>query len=325
MKITRGLSSISPAPHPVLTIGNFDGQHIGHRALVSSVVRFARQVKGWPMVLSFDPHPIEVLRPDTVPKYLSESHEKSDFFESLGIAEFVVLPFTKDLARSTPQQFVDTVLRDGIGVKDLFVGEHFVFGKGRSGTVKDLMNLGKEARFTVHPMPPLLLDEQIVSSTRIRDCLASGDVAQSARCLGREYQIRGTVVQGEGRGAPMGWPTANVQVPSYRILPEDGIYATRALVRGKWLDSIAYIGTRPTFAGQDRVLEVHIFDKSLRLYGEDFSVRFIDRVRGDKTFNDVNDMIRQMDQDGRHAKKLLLNHPTKTHDRKNSEANPERA
>lgn len=305
MKITRGLPPAPPASCPVLTIGNFDGQHLGHRALVLAVVDRAQRINGVPMVLSFDPHPVEVLRPGFVHKFLSDDHEKIAFFEHLGIAELVILPFNKELASLTPDQFVNQVLREGLGIRKLLVGENFVFGKGRSGTVKDLIELGAEADFSVEPIAPVIMGQDVVSSTRIRNCLAAGDVAQGAQCLGRPYMLRGSVIPGEKRGGQFGWPTANLRLPGHRVLPADGVYATLMVFKGECLDSIAYIGKRPTFSEGERLLEVHIFDKTYQLYGEDISVHFIEGVRGDMTFANVQDLVRQMDHDGLRAREIL--------------------
>ena len=308
MKITRGLPTVLPASCPVLTIGNFDGQHLGHRVLVQAVVNCAHQVNGFPMVLSFAPHPVEVLRPGSFHKFLSDDHEKIAFFERLGIGELVILPFTKELASLTPDEFVCQVLRDGLGIRKLFVGENFVFGKGRSGGVKDLIELGAKADFSVEPIAPVIVGQEVVSSTRIRKCLTAGDVAQGAQCLGRPYMLEGTVIPGEKRGKQFGWPTANLRLPGHRVLPADGVYATLTVFKGECLDSIAYIGTRPTFSEGERLLEVHMFDKTVQLYGEDISVHFIEGVRGDMTFANVQDLVSQMAHDGLRARDILQNY-----------------
>jgi riboflavin kinase/FMN adenylyltransferase len=305
MNITNGLPPSPLAPFPVLTIGNFDGQHLGHRALIEAVIDQAQRLNGVPMVLSFDPHPVTVLRPATVPKFLSDAQEKYDFFERLGIAELIILPFTQALAALTPEQFVQQVLHDGLGVKRLMVGDNFVFGKGRSGTVQDLIRLGEQANCVVQPMTPVMWGGEVVSSTRIRKCVTAGNVVEGRQCLGRPYRLTGTVIEGEKRGSQMGWPTANLRIPSHRVLPADGIYATLTEIDGECLHSVAYIGTRPTFQEGERLLEVHIFDQHLALYGKYISVSFIERVREDKAFTNVDDLLKQMDQDGAKARTVL--------------------
>jgi riboflavin kinase/FMN adenylyltransferase len=305
MNITRGLPPAPLAPFPVLTIGNFDGQHLGHRALIEAVIEQAQRLKGVPMVLSFDPHPIEVLRPGTLPKFLSDAQEKYDFFEYLGIAELIILPFTQALAALTPDQFVRQVLHEGLGVRQLLVGENFVFGKGRSGTIQDLVRLGGQTNFEVQPVTPVMLGGEVVSSTRIRKCLTTGNVVEGRECLGRAYRLTGTVIEGEKRGRQLGWPTANLRIPSHRVLPADGIYATLTEIDRICLPSVAYIGKRPTFQEGERLLEVHIFDQMLQLYGKDLSVSFIEQLRGDMTFSSIDDLLKQMDHDGAQAREIL--------------------
>ncbi len=305
MNITRGLPSAPLAEFPVLTIGNFDGQHIGHRALIEVVIDYARRLNGVPMVLSFDPHPIQVLRPGTVPRFLSEAQEKYDFFEQLGIAELIILPFTTALAALTPNQFVERVLQVGLGVRQVLVGQNFVFGKGRSGTIEDLVRFGKQADFGVHAVPPVLLDGEVVSSTRVRRCLTTGHVVEANNCLGRAYRLTGTVIEGEKRGRQLGWPTANIRISSQRVLPADGIYATITEIDAVRFPSVAYIGQRPTFQEGERLLEVHVFDQNLDLYGKAISVSFIEQVREDRIFSHLDDLLKQMDHDGIQAREIL--------------------
>ncbi|MDR4493808.1 MAG: bifunctional riboflavin kinase/FAD synthetase [Nitrospirales bacterium] len=305
MNISKGLPA-SPIPgSPVLTIGNFDGQHLGHQALLRAVTDRARKIHGVPTVLTFDPHPVQVLRPGSSHKFLSELEDKHAFFERLGIAELVILPFTPELAALLPSQFVETVLYQGLGIRKLIVGENFVFGKGRSGSIQDLTVLGKKAQFTVDPIPPVVVGQEIVSSTRIRNCLARGDVQEAAQCLGRFYRLGGRVISGERRGTHMGWPTANIRLSPHRVFPVDGIYATMAWIGGDPRPSVSYIGTRPTFREGERLLEVHIFDQNLQLYGQELHVEFVGMVRGDQAFSNVEDLLEQMNRDGECARRLL--------------------
>ncbi len=311
MNITRGLPPAPLADFPVLTIGNFDGQHVGHRALIEAVIEHAQHLKGVPMVLSFDPHPIEVLRPGTRPKYLSDAQDKHDFFGQLGIAELIILPFTQALAALTPEQFVQQVLYHGLGVRQLLVGENFVFGKGRSGTIQDLVRLGELKNFDVQPVAPVMLDEEVVSSTRIRSCLTAGNVVEGRKYLGRAYRLTSVVIDGEKRGRELGWPTANLRIPPHRVLPADGIYATVAEIECVCFPSVTYIGTRPTFQEGERLLEVHVFDQTFNLYGKELSVSFIEQVREDKNFTNVEDLLKQMDTDGAKAREILEKYTNK--------------
>ncbi len=308
MNITRGLPSAPFMTPPVLTIGNFDGPHLGHYALVEAVVKKACQVGGLPIVLSFDPHPVQVLRPNVAHQFLSDTQDKCDFFERLGVAELLLLPFTRDLADLQPEEFVWQILSQSLGVRHVLVGENFVFGKNRRGTIQDLMRLGETANFEVHPVQDVMLEGEVVSSTRIRRRLKEGKVREGRRCLGRPYRLAGTVIEGEKRGSQLGWPTANLKVASGWVLPADGIYATVAEIDGDHLPSVTYIGTRPTFQEHERLLEVHVFDQVLQLYGKNISVFFIDQVREDRTFSTVDGLIDQMNRDGLHARQLLTNY-----------------
>ncbi len=305
MNISKGLPPTPLAAFPVLTIGNFDGQHVGHRALIKTVIKQAERFKGVPMVLSFDPHPIEVLRPGTLPKFLSDAQEKCDFFEQQGIVELIILPFTQGLASLTPDQFVQQVLHEGLGVRQLLVGENFVFGKGRSGTIQDLVRLGRQTNFEVQPVAPVMLGGEVVSSTRVRTCLATGNVVEGRECLGRAYRLTSTVIEGEKRGRQLGWPTANLRIPPHRVLPADGIYATLTEIERECFPSVTYIGKRPTFQEGERLLEVHVFDQRLQLYGKDISVSFIEQVRGDMAFSSVGDLLKQMNHDGTQSREIL--------------------
>ncbi|WP_447970756.1 bifunctional riboflavin kinase/FAD synthetase [Nitrospira sp. M1] len=305
MRVIRDLQALSHARHPVVTIGNFDGQHVGHQSLIAEVVETAKRHQGSPMVLTFDPHPAKVLSPGIALQYLTSQEEKFDFFERLGITELVILEFTKQLASLTPQEFTCKVLRDGLGVREVLVGENFVFGTRRSGNIQDLAKLGVESNFQVHPVPPVQVEGAIVSSTRIRHLLQAGKVKEAAACLGRPYCLSEQVIHGEHRGAKIGWPTGNLRLAPDRVVPADGIYATMACIQGEWMPSISYIGRRPTFVEGERLLEVHLFDQCRSLYGQRIHVSFIDYIRGDQQFLTVDELLRQMDFDAIQARRLL--------------------
>ena len=305
MKVFQKLPLSPFPPHPVLTIGNFDGQHVGHRALVTSVVELARRRKGTPMVLTFDPHPATVLNPGLPLQFLSSQEQKRDFFQGLGIEFLIFLEFNHQLASFTPIQFVERILRDGIGVRDVIVGKTFAFGKGRSGQVQDLIQLGSGANFNVHPFLPIRVDDQIVSSTRIRRCIQDGKVHDAARYLGRYYSLGGRVIRGEGRGSELGWPTANLSISADRVVPPDGVYVTTTVIKGEVLKSVSYIGRRPTFVEGVRMLEVHLLDMNRSLYDEELKVNFIERLRGDQKFSTIADLVRQMESDANSARERL--------------------
>jgi len=305
MKITRGLAGHRRAAHPVLTIGNFDGQHRGHLALLQTVAETAASKGGTPMVLTFDPHPVTVLKPGTKLLLLTTPEEKLARFEAAGIEEVLFLEFNRAFAELTPDQFVLKVLKDGIGVRDLFVGEHFAFGKGRAGRTADLIRLGAQYGFQVHPVSPLRVDGEVVSSSRIRTLVQAGDVRAAARCLGRPYALAGPVVPGERRGQALGWPTANLRLPEGRVIPADGVYATTAMWNERLYDSVAYLGTRPTFGPGERLLEVYLLDEQVQLYGEEIRVQFVERLRGDLTFSKPEELAAHIDRDVHQARETL--------------------
>jgi riboflavin kinase / FMN adenylyltransferase len=305
MKVTRSLTHHHVSTYPVLTIGNFDGLHRGHQALLKFVVQTATDKSGTASVLTFDPHPITVLSPGTPLRLLTTMEDKLARFEQAGIEQVFCIPFDKTFAALTPEEFVFKMLRDQIGVRELLVGEQFAFGAGRSGRMADLVRLSKAAGFVVHPVLPIRVEGDIVSSTRIRVMVQAGEVGRAARFLGRLYDLAGTVVHGEHRGQTLGWPTANIRLPHHRVIPADGVYATTAVCNGRSLDSVAYIGTRPTFGDGERLLEVYLLDEQTDLYGQEMSVRFVERLRGDQVFPTAVDLSRQIDIDVLRARDVL--------------------
>jgi riboflavin kinase/FMN adenylyltransferase len=305
MNVVRKLTAPIERSYPVATIGNFDGQHRGHRALLDIVVATARRVHGTPLVVTFDPHPVRTLAPQVDLKFLTSSEEKLIRFEEAGIQDVVFLEFTPAFAALTPVEFASQILKNRLGLQEVFVGEHFSFGKGRAGKVKDLIDLGTQFGFQVHAVPPVKLDGEIVSSTRIRQLIQAGDMQKAARFLGRPYAITGEVIHGDQRGRTLGWPTANLAVPSDRVLPPDGVYAATTQRQDERMDSVAYIGTRPTFGAGERLIEVYLLDRQMTLYGEHVAVQFIERLRGDAAFKSPEELSAQIDQDVRQARTSL--------------------
>lgn len=307
MKVTYGYQHEIVRPYPVVTIGNFDGHHVGHRALLQAVVETARKVGGTALVLTFDPHPVKILVPHADLRFLTGPEEKLGFFQTAGVDEVVFVEFTRSFAALPPEEFAEQVLVQGLRIKELFVGRHFVFGHNRTGTVEDLVALGARHGFLVHPMDPVLAGGTVVSSTRIRQLIRAGSVDQVTPLLGRRYTIAGTVSHGVQRGHEVGWRTANLRPPADRVMPPDGVYATVTLWKERRYDSISYIGTRPTFGGGERLLEVHLLGEELDLYGERIVVEFVGRVRGDVRFSGTEALSRQIALDVESVRELLRN------------------
>lgn len=308
MKVTRGYFSGAARPSPVATIGNFDGHHIGHRCLLQMVVETARKAQGTSMVLTFDPHPIKILAPHVDLRFLTSPEEKLSRFQEAGIEEVVFLEFTQAFAELSPQDFAETILSEGLRLKELFVGQHFAFGHQRAGKIADLVAFGSRLGFSVHPLPPIVLNGGVVSSTRIRQLIQQGDVRQAALLLGRQYGIAGTVSQGAQRGQELGWPTANLRLPPERVIPPDGVYATVTQLDGQRYDSVAYIGRRPTFDSGERLLEVYLLEGSHELYGRAITVEFVEGLRGDVQFSDAAALSRQIAVDVDRAQTILRQH-----------------
>lgn len=305
MKISRGLTPSTPRPYAAVTIGNFDGHHHGHRALLKQVVETARRQAGTALVLTFDPHPVKILAPQVNLMFLTTPEEKLAHFEAAGIDEVVFLEFTPGFAALSPAEFAKQVLCDGIGTRELFVGEHFAFGKGRVGRIADLFEFGAQFGFRVHPVSPVVIEGEVVSSTRIRQLIQAGDLRKAIRFLGRPYSIEGVVIPGAHRGTELGWPTANLRLPSGRVIPPDGVYAAQVIWNHRALNSVVYIGTRPTFGAGERLLEVSILDERLDLYGELIRVQLINFVREDKVFASAEDLTRQIAVDVETARAQL--------------------
>ena len=306
MKVSRGLPNSPLPPHPVLTIGNYDGQHLGHHYLLSTMVAHARKCGGTPMVLTFVPHhPVQVLNPGFNFLFLTNPEEKFKWFESVGVEHLVILEFTRSFAELSPEEFVDRVLFQGLGARDLFVGEHFVFGKGRAGNALTLTQMGKRANFKVHLLKPLGNGDQVVSSTRIRQLIQRGHMEEARVCLGRLYSLKGRVIEGERRGQVLGYQTANMRLPVGRVIPPDGIYATIVVWKNQKYDSVSYIGTRPTFGQGERLLEVHLLDENCVLYGENIEVKFLKYIRGDEAFSSSDDLAIHIALDIEVAREVL--------------------
>lgn len=308
MLVTRGYLGEAVRPYPVGTIGNFDGHHLGHQALLKLVVETARRTQGTAMVLTFDPHPVKILAPHADLRFLTDEKEKLARFEQAGIDEVVFLAFTHAFASLSPEAFAEQILSKGLGLKEVFIGQHFAFGHKRAGKVDDLTDFGARFGFIVHSTPPVTIAGKVVSSTRIRQLIISGQVDQAANLLGRHYALTGVVSRGEGRGRTLGWPTANFRLPSDRVAPADGIYASITTVNHERHDSVTYIGTRPTFNGGERLVEISILDGTHDLYGHALTVEFLERIREDAQFDEETALRRQIASDVESAKAILRRH-----------------
>ena len=311
MQRWRGVESAPPGwGRCVVTIGVFDGVHRGHQQIIGRAVERARELDVASVVLTFDPHPSEVVRPGTHPPMLSSQRYKAELLEALGVDVMCVLPFTAEFSRLGPDEFVHAVLVEHLHASAVIVGENFRYGRKAAGDVAALAAAGRRFGFTVEGVPLQGSAETTWSSTYVRSCVDAGDVRGAAAALGRDHRIEGIVVRGDQRGRDLGYPTANLSPLPWSAVPADGVYAGR-LVRSpssgdsQQLPAAISIGTNPTFAGRERRVEAYVLDFSGDLYGEHVGLSFAERLRGTERFADSHALIAQMEVDVRRTRELL--------------------
>lgn len=288
-----------------VAIGVFDGVHRGHRAVLGDMVRTARDDGLVPAVLTFDPHPRAVVAPDRAPKLLTTVPQRVGLLGSLGVEVVAVADFDEDLRRLSPEAFASDLLVGALGASSVTIGADFRFGMGRAGDAAGLVDLGDRLGFEV-TVVALVGGDDPVSSSRIRALLAAGEVAEAAEALGRAHEVAGLVVHGDGRGATIGVPTANIDLPPMLAVPGRGVYAVMASADGAvWMPGVANIGVRPTFDGEAERLEVHLLDTDVDLYGRTLRVRFIARIRDEMRFDGVDALVAQIRGDIDVARALL--------------------
>lgn len=285
----------------VLTVGTFDGVHLGHQALVRNVVARARKKSAPAVVVTFDPHPREVIGPasDGI-RLLTTLTERASIMREYGIDQMVVIPFTRDFSILTSEEFIREYVYNRVGVDEFVIGYDHHFGRDRQGSIHTLQKLSKELGFSVHVEKAHEVGHITVSSTVIRKLLeVEGDVSAAAGMLGRRYEVSGTIVKGDQRGRTIGFPTANLEPESgNKILPAKGVYCVEVMLEGQAYNGMMNIGNRPTFKGGNKVVpEVHLFDFSRTVYGSHMKIRFNRRIRGEKKFNSVEELVEQLMKD----------------------------
>jgi riboflavin kinase/FMN adenylyltransferase len=285
----------------VVTIGVFDGVHCGHQRTIGHTVDVARDLGLSSVVVTFDPHPSEVVRPGSHPAVLTESARKAELIEALGVDVLCVIPFTLEFSRLSAETFVHDVLVAHLHARAVVVGENFRFGHRAAGDVALLERLGRSFGFTVQGAPLVGNDSAVVSSTYIRACVDAGDVAAAADALGRPHRVEGVVVRGDGRGHKLGFPTANLITAPYAAVPADGVYAAwLARRRGNGMQTLraaVSIGTNPTFSGRERRIEAYVLDFSGDLYGERLALDFVSRLREMRRYDSVDELVAQIERD----------------------------
>lgn len=291
--------------NPIVALGNFDGLHRGHLKIIERVKRSAVEHSGTPIVLTFDPHPSLIVKPDKAQKLLMTTAQRIAALESNGITHVGMIQFTKELSRWSPETFVERVLVNWLGVKEVCVGANFLFGYQRSGNFSVLRMLGQRFGFRTDMIDPVRYKDFVVSSTRIRRLINEGRVDEAGAMLGHSYAIGGTVVQGRGRGRQIGFPTANIKSQN-EVLPSSGVYVTNLIVDGVVRPSLTNIGVRPTFEdASETTVETHLLDFNGDLYGCEVQLSFVQRMRNERRFSDVDALREQIDTDRRQAARLF--------------------
>lgn len=308
MQVFHGHSEIHQAfKRPIITIGNFDGLHLGHRQIIHAVIDRARKEAGTSVVYTFRPHPHLALTPAENLQLINTYDEKLDLLREIGVDVVVEEPFSRQFSTITPEMFFRDILVKRLSAYAIYVGYDFGFGKNRSGSLELLEKLCKEESIELHVAKPQKTSDQICSSTNIRDHLKSGNVAAANKLLGREFFYRGLVVRGKGRGHTIGFATANVHTES-KLQVKEGVYATWAIYNGKRYKSVTNVGRQPTFNRDEAApvaVETHILDFDRDIYGETLEVRMVERLRDEKKFGGVQELVAQIKLDVQKAKGIL--------------------
>jgi riboflavin kinase/FMN adenylyltransferase len=313
MQIISDLSQLKVVRPSAITIGNFDGIHRGHRVLLRELQQVGKRKGLSSILLTFDPHPLTVLRPDVPLRLLTTPLERLHLAARLGIDVGVIYPFSSEIAKQEPAEFMSELVRR-LDVRALVVGPDFALGRNRSGNLDVLTELGKSLGYSVKVIEPIAYDNQPVRSSAIRTLLAQGDVASAENLLGRPYHVTGLVIHGDKRGRQIGVPTANLRIPDDKLWPADGVYATRAYIHKRpgvnLFNSATNLGVRPTIGGTEHRFETHLLDfpetgASDDLYGQTLTVEFVQRLRGEQKFSGFPELVAQIHKDIANARDIL--------------------
>jgi len=307
MEIIRSIEELERLHGPLfLAIGVFDGMHRGHQAVISTSTSHARSGNGTPLVVTFDPHPVKVLRPNDAPHLLTATQHKIALIRDLGVDHLLVINFDKKFAATPPEKFVEHLVAHSKPLREICVGHEWSFGKDRRGNLDLLKELGARFHFDVVGIPPVKVNGAVVSSTAIRQAVEKGDFATAAVMLGREYTILGTVKAGEKLGKKLGYPTANLSAHSEQF-PPNGVYLAEAWIQGVLYHGVVNLGYRPTVSGgrSERVLEIYLLDFNRDIYGENVEVRFVRYLRPERKFDNLEALVRQIDADVQQARELF--------------------
>lgn len=313
MKVYNHIDEFKQIKNAVVTIGTFDGVHIGHQKIISRLQEVAQQKGGETVILTFFPHPRMILHPDDLNiKLISTMDEKAEHLANLGIDHLIITPFTRDFSNLSPQEYIREILVKKIGTTQIIIGYDHRFGKDRSGGLKELQYYSSELGYEVEEILEQDIDDVAISSTKIRNAILSGDVKTAESFLGYPFHLTGKVIKGDQIGRKLGFPTANLFIEeSYKLIPSDGIYAVSVDFRSgetklKSANGMAYIGHRPTINGMSRNIEVNIFDFTEDIYGQTIRINFMEYMRGDQKFNSLEELKEQLGLDEVKARSILF-------------------
>lgn len=312
MKIYQGIDKFRGAKNPAITIGTFDGVHLGHQKIIQQLKQAAASVKGESVIFTFYPHPRMVLFPDDDElKLLSTEEEKQELLAQFGVEHLIIHPFTKEFSRITYTEYVREILVNKLKVKKLIIGYNHHFGRNREGSFQELKKLAPLFHFELEKIPAQDINKVEISSTKIRKALESGDIKTANKFLGRDYSIKGKVIKGKGLGKELGYPTANLQIDDkHKLVPADGIYAVTAEVQNRMYNGMMSIGFNPTVNGTKKTIEVNLFDFNKDIYGEGVRVYFKQRLRDEKKFDSLETLKKAIRSDKEKSLKIL--HPSPT-------------
>jgi len=304
MPVEEELAGLSPETDMLLTIGVFDGVHLGHKYLLSQLKEQARQQALLDGVITFHQHPQEVLPPQTKLPFLTDPAEKTNLLKNEGVQAIITLSFTREVAQLSARQFL-SLLKKYLRMRGLVIGPDFALGQKREGNADTLRALGQDMNFSITAISPIMINGEVVSSTAIRNALADGNMEKVHNLIGRYFSLHGRVIPGVGRGIELGFPTANLDVDPEQALPAEGVYATWAYINDKAYQSVTNIGKRPTFDNSKRTVEVYVLDYQGNLYGDKVKIDIVERLRGEKKFDTAEELSRQITEDIKQGRAIL--------------------
>ncbi|MBM4338101.1 MAG: bifunctional riboflavin kinase/FAD synthetase [Deltaproteobacteria bacterium] len=306
MELIKGIENLKrPFRNPVVTLGNFDGIHLGHQRIFEKIKEEARRLAGASVVVTFEPHPLKILSPEQCPPLLTPFKKKMMLIEQTGVEKVLCIQFTKTFAEITPVEFVKNILEGKLGAKKIIVGYNYRFGRGKSGNAQSLRETCSRLGIEVEVVEALTIDDTVVSSSKIREFIREGEVERASKLLGRDYPVMGKVIQGAQRGHALGFPTANLEITE-ELYPKPGVYAVNIEWHGQRWNGLANVGFNPTFDGKVLTLEVHILHFDHEIYGDEIQVSFIRRIRNEIRFHSQQELIEQIRKDIQWVKKNVF-------------------